>query len=104
MVTQATDGSVEFRFFRPEARQVYLTGEFNGWQTHSLTMLKDAGGWWHCRLALSPGIYQFRYLADGVWYTDFAAFGVEPGPFGWNSVLKVDAPAPPAERADRQAA
>ena len=102
MVTQALDGSVEFRFFRSEAQQVHVAGDFNTWQRDGLPMVKESTGWWHCRLALTPGVYQFRYLADGKWFTDFAAFGLEPGPFGWNSVLKVDAPAKVADT-DRQA-
>ena len=92
MVTQARDGKVEFRFFRPHARHVTLTGEFNGWHKTSLPMTKGPDGWWHYELRLAPGCYQFRYLGDGQWYTDYAAFGLEHGPFGMNSVVKVDAP------------
>ena len=104
MVIQGLDGSVEFRFFRPEARQVFLTGEFNQWQKGCLAMLKDPLGWWHARLSLAPGVYQFRYEADEQWYNDYAAFGLEQGPFGWNSVLKIDPPAAKPDQADRQAA
>ncbi len=92
MVTQGSDGAVVFRFFRPEARQVYLAGDFNGWQKTCMPLAKGEDGWWSYRIGLAPGIYQFRYIADGQWYTDYAAFGLEHGPFGWNSVLKVEAP------------
>jgi hypothetical protein len=34
------------------------------------------------------------YLADGAWYTDFAAFGVTPGPYCYDSLVRVAAPAP----------
>ena len=90
MVTQRHDGSMEFRFFRPDARQVTLAGDFNGWQENCLTMSKSDDGWWQCRLGLAPGCYQFRYLADGQWYTDYAAFGIEKCPYGWNSVVQVE--------------
>ena len=43
---------------------------------------------------------QFRYLGDGQWYTDYAAFGLEYGPFGMNSVVKVE----PAERLETRPA
>ncbi|NLX23133.1 MAG: glycoside hydrolase [Phycisphaerae bacterium] len=89
MVRQLPDGAVEFHFLRPGAAQVSLAGDFNGWQP-SFLMDKRADGWWHCRLKLAPGIYQFRYQADGQWYNDYAAFGLEHGPFGLNSVAKVD--------------
>ncbi len=91
MVTQLPDGFVEFRFYRPGARQVTLAGEFNGWHETSLPMHLDKDGWWRYQLRLAPGYYQFRYVADGEWHTDYAAFGVEPGPFGLNSVVKVEA-------------
>ena len=89
MVTHLADGMIEFAFFRPQARQVILAGDFNGWQ-ESFVLQKDHTGWWRCRLHLAPGIYQFRYRADGHWFNDYAAFGLEKGPLGWNSVLKVD--------------
>jgi len=101
MVTQTTDGKILFQFYRPGARQMTIAGDFNGWQ-QTFHMVRGRDGWWRSQIELAPGTYRFRYLADGEWYTDFAAFGVEPGPFGWNSVLKVDpaasqaTPVPPA--------
>jgi len=100
MVTQMRDGTVDFRFLRPRAHNVALTGEFNGWHPSSLPMHKSLDGWWHYHLHLSPGCYRFRYLADGIWYTDYAAFGIEHNPLGVNSVVKVD---PPAEQVDQPA-
>ena len=38
---------------------------------------------------LPPGSYRFRYWADGQWFCDYAAFGVEPGPFGLDSVVRI---------------
>jgi 1,4-alpha-glucan branching enzyme len=92
MVVQRADGIVEFSFFRPEAKQVSLSGDFNGWHKTSMPMSKDPDGWWRYDVRLAPGQYEFRYLSDGQWFTDYAAFGLERGPFGWNSVLKVDPP------------
>lgn len=92
MVTQMQDGTVMFRFLRPRACSVTLAGEFNDWNEASLVMNKNADGWWSYCLKLKPGCYRFRYLADGIWYTDYAAFGLDPGPFGMNSVIKVDPP------------
>src|SRR5512146_2371964 len=103
MVTQTADGLICFEFFRPDARQVFLAGDFNGWQKHSMGLVRGADGGWRYELRLMPGIYQFRYIADGQWYNDYAAFGLERGPFGWNSVLKVDPPAM-KKGSDRQAA
>ena len=90
MVIHGSDGLVEFRFLRPGARQVCLAGDFNRWQGDAVSMQKGEGGWWSARLDLSPGVYQFRYQADGDWFNDYAAFGLEMGPFGWNSVVLIE--------------
>ena len=54
-------------------------------------MRPAAGGYWLARLRLPAGEFKFRYCADDVWFTDYAAFGVEPGRFGLDSVVRVPA-------------
>ena len=88
MVTLKED-FVEFRFFRPQAGQVDLVGDFNDWRTGELPMKRSEDGYWQARMRLPAGEFKFRYCADGEWFTDFAAFGVEPGSFGLDSVLRV---------------
>lgn len=83
------DQFVEFRFFRPQATQVHLTGDFNGWREDELPMRRTHDGYWVAQMRLPAGEFRFRYCADGEWFTDFAAFGVEPGRFGLDSVLRV---------------
>jgi len=35
-------------------------------------------------------VYEFRYFADGRWFTDYAAFGLTRNPFReMNSVLRI---------------
>ena len=80
---------VEFRFFRPKAKEVYVAGDFNSWQADELPMVPTGEGHWRAEVDLPPGTFRFKYVADGQWYTDFAAFGVEPGEYGWDSVLHV---------------
>lgn len=90
MVT--TQGNtVEFRFFRTDAKEVFLVGDFVDWQPHHCPMQDTGRGEWIARLRLPPGEYKFRYLADGQWFTDYAAFGVEYGPFGFDSLVRVAA-------------
>jgi len=79
----------EFCFFRPAARRVDLVGDFNQWREGQAPMARGPDGYWRARLKLPPGRFRFRYRADGTWFTDFAAFGIEPGPGGWNSVVEV---------------
>ena len=91
MTTVGLNGLVEFRFFRPNVTGVKLAGDFTGWVPQD-EMRSDSPGWWKLDLRLAPGEYRFRYVADGQWYTDFAANGVESSETGWNSVRVV----PPA--------
>jgi 1,4-alpha-glucan branching enzyme len=80
---------VEFSFFRPAARQVHLAGDFNNWRGGELPMVRSKHGYWTARMRLPAGEFKFRYCADGEWFTDFAAFGVEPGRFGLDSIVRI---------------
>jgi len=99
-MTKVKDQWVEFTFFRPGAKCVSIAGDFNGWREGQLPMLRASDGYWVARVRLPAGEFRFRYCADGEWYTDFAAFGVTPGRFGLDSVLRV---APAIATADRSA-
>ena len=88
-MVQINEGIAEFRFFRPEACCVCLVGDFNDWRPEDMVMTRGADGYWWAHLRIPSGAYAFRYCADGHWYTDYAAFGVEPGPHGHNSVLRI---------------
>lgn len=92
MTRECGGSTVEFRFYRSGVSQVYLVGSFDGWNLSNHPMEMESDGEWVIHLDLPPGSHQFRYLADGQWFTDFAAFGVEPGPYGWNSVIHVSPP------------
>jgi 1,4-alpha-glucan branching enzyme len=89
MVTILENGSAEFRFYRPNVSKVFLVGDFNDWRTDQVRMSRQPDGHWVAHLPLGAGDYKFRYIADGLWYTDFAASGVEPGDFGLDSLLRV---------------
>jgi len=89
MTNVTRDGLVQFRFFRPDVQGVTVVGDFNGWRTDALPMHPAASGWWRAETQLQGGDYRFRYLADGVWYTDYAAYGIELHQKMHNSVLHV---------------
>jgi 1,4-alpha-glucan branching enzyme len=92
MVTVKGDWA-EFLFYRPNARRVHLVGDFNDWRIGELPMIREEKGYWRARMRLPAGEFKFRYCADGAWYTDFAAFGVEPGRFGMDSIVRIERPA-----------
>ena len=88
-MVQVKGNTVEFTFFRPGAKRVHVCGDFNHWRTGELRMARTHEGYWRARIALPPGEFKFRYWADGQWFTDYAAFGVECGPFGLDSIVYV---------------
>ncbi len=83
------DDFVEFTFFRPQASEVELAGDFNNWRRGELPMQRTTEGYWLARMRLPAGEFKFRYCADGEWFTDYAAFGVEPGQFGLDSIVRI---------------
>ena len=77
----------KFMFYHRHAKRVFIAGDFNNWQENQLFMTRDKNGYWSASIKLPPGEFKFRYCADGQWFTDYAAFGVEPGHLGLDSVL-----------------
>jgi len=86
-----------FRLIRPNAKRVYLVGDFNHWSTTAIEMTRCPDGVWQTELDMPPGVYRFRYHVDGQWQTDFAAFGIERSNTGeWDSIVYVpEAEMPP---------
>ena len=61
---------VEFRIYAPEARRVSLVGDFNKWNTKTLTARRDMKGNWLVRTNLRPGRYEYKFYVDGNWMDD----------------------------------
>jgi hypothetical protein len=59
--------TVEFLFSGIEAREVFLCGDFNSWEPHSVPLKKNQMGEWEAVVPLAPGRYEFKTLADGAW-------------------------------------
>ena len=53
-------------------QQVFLAGTFNGWSTDT-TPMKLTGENYEVTLFLAKGDYQYKFVADGNWITDFRA-------------------------------
>lgn len=88
MVT--TNGNMaEFIFFRPQAKKVCILGDFNGWRDNELTMTRQKDGTWTARVYLPAGDFRFRYRCDGEWFIDYAAFGIDCGDFGLDSIVRI---------------
>jgi 1,4-alpha-glucan branching enzyme len=58
---------VHFIFQAPDAKGVYLAGEFNEWHTQMLPMIKDENGAWNAAKELNVGRYEYKLFVDGAW-------------------------------------
>lgn len=85
--------NVLFRFWAPQARIVYLAGEFNSWNPRALPMQRDSSGMWIVELQLEPGVYQYKFVIDGIdWREDpNNPYKVDDNFGGYNSVLTITA-------------
>jgi len=80
---------VTFSLESPEAKEVYIAGDFNDWSENSDPMKKNDGVW-EIIMELSPGEYQYKFLVDGVWTNDPDNPKRVPDPYGGeNSVLTI---------------
>jgi len=61
---------IEFRLEGPNAQEVCLVGDFNGWDIKAHPMRKDEKGLWTKAITVSPGRYEYRFYADGQWLND----------------------------------
>jgi 1,4-alpha-glucan branching enzyme len=94
VVQEAKSGDVTFIFKGyPDAKHVYLAGDFNQWSPNKKRMSKYRDGSFRAKVTLKPGVYQYKFIADGVWVTDPEAPDMAPDPFGGvNSLLRIPGP------------
>ena len=87
---KAAKKMVEFSLNAPNAHEVYLVGEFNKWNPHSLPMKHDNGKEWKAHVQLAPGRYEYKYYVDGSWIDDVPGVEKAPNSFGsQNCVMHV---------------
>ncbi len=70
-VEQRRSGETVF-IFHPEGktRRVFLAGDFNAWDPAKRRMVRARDGSFRARLRLEPGIYHYKFVADGDWVHD----------------------------------
>ena len=72
-----------------QAKTVILTGSFNNWDEQAIHMKRQGDGW-EIHLTLSPGIYEYKFIADGTWMEDPANHEKRRNQYAtFNSVLRV---------------
>lgn len=59
-----------FQLAAPGAQTVYLAGDFNEWVPDVRPLKVGKNGIWKTTVTLVPGVYQYRFVVDGVWCDD----------------------------------
>jgi 1,4-alpha-glucan branching enzyme len=81
---------IAFSLLAPEAKEVFLAGDFTDWEKAPLPLKKRKDGTWLKELSLPSGVYEYRFIVDGEWQNDPQALERKPNPFGTeNSVCLV---------------
>lgn len=79
-----------FTIDAPGAKEVFLLGDFNGWNPLKHPMKKNKAAAWEKTVMLYPGRYEYKFLVDGRWMGDPANEQTCPNCFGTrNNVLDV---------------
>ena len=82
--------TVQFTLNLPQAKAVGIAGTFNGWDPVLAPMRRGFDGCWSATVKLSPGRYEYLFVADGNWIRDAKARETAPNPFGGvNSVISL---------------
>jgi len=81
---------VAFTFKSPEAREVYVAGDFNNWKLDDNSRMQQDNGVWKKIFKLRPGRYHYRFVVDGRWIDDPANNEKEMNPYGeMDSLIEV---------------
>jgi len=79
---ETDEREVKFRFYAPDAQEVYLAGDFNGWHPQELLMKKSKDGTWEAKVKLPPGKHEYKLLVDRRWVHDVPTAELVANPFG----------------------
>ena len=82
-----TPRNAEFIYYSPDAMSVYISGEFNGWDTQSFPMKKDKNGVWRSKVKLLPGRYEYKLFSDNAWIESLSDAETVSNPFGTQNFI-----------------
>ena len=81
---------VVFSFEFPDAKEVYLVGDFNEWNLTKHPMKRNTKGLWEKILMLYPGRYEYKFMVDGEWQLNMNNDWKCINCFGtYNNIIKV---------------
>lgn len=81
------EGFIKFHYYAPEAREIYLSGDFNQWDPGLTPMKKGKNGVWKAKIKLPPGRYEYKFFRDGQWVQDDPEAERVPNPFGTENLV-----------------
>lgn len=83
---------VVFSVFAPQAKEVYLAGDFNDWRQDVSSRMEARNGTWFKRINLRSGRYHYRFIIDGKWIEDPKNPVKETNPYGeMDSLIEIRA-------------
>jgi len=66
----ALNEHILFSIEAPEANTVELAADFSGWTRIPMRKSKEQSGMWELEVALKPGVYEYKFVIDGIWKAD----------------------------------
>ena len=79
-----------FSLIAPDAKSVYVIGDFNNWNADENDRLIHENGKWERKLCLKKGKYRYKFIVDGLWRPDPDNPRLEENSFGsLDSVMEV---------------
>jgi len=73
---------LDFSISAPQAKEVYIAGDFNGWRLDDSSRMQKDNAVWQKRLNLTPGRHHYRFVIDGKWVDDPNNPNKEKNPYG----------------------
>lgn len=64
---ESGEREIRFQCVAPRAQSVCLVGAFNAWSPTATPMEVGQTDEWHASVKLPPGIYEYKYIVDGIW-------------------------------------
>ncbi len=61
---------IVFRLTAPDAAEVCIGGDFNGWNPEKHLLKRKPGGFWEKTIMLHPNRYEYKFKIDGSWSLD----------------------------------
>jgi chromosome partitioning protein len=82
---------VTFAMESSVAKDIYVAGDFNGWQINDETRLsRSENGCWEKQMKLPHGRYRYKFVVDGEWMVDAKNQVSEINTFGsFDSVMEI---------------